>query len=124
MKYILSVIILALMTSSQGRAQVIDEIVAVVGNEIILYSDIQIQMSQLKAQGYKGPLSDCQVLEEILFEKLMLNQAKVDSLEVTDDMVQSQLERRMDVFVRQIGSVEALEDYYGKSMEEIREDFF
>ncbi|HKK39392.1 MAG TPA: peptidylprolyl isomerase [Cryomorphaceae bacterium] len=54
----------------------------------------------------------------------MLNQAKVDSLEVTDDMVEGQLNRRMDVFIRQIGSVEALEDYYGKSMSEIREDFF
>jgi peptidyl-prolyl cis-trans isomerase SurA len=107
-----------------SRAQVIDEIVAVIGNEIILYSDIQIQKSQIKAQGFKGTITDCQVLEEILFEKLMLNQAKVDSLEITDDMVQGQLNRRMDVFVRQIGSVEALEDYYGKSMSEIREDFF
>ncbi|MCH2214486.1 MAG: peptidylprolyl isomerase [Flavobacteriales bacterium] len=106
------------------EAQVIDEIVAVIGNEIVLYSDVQIQKSQLQAQGYKGTLTDCQVLEEILFEKLMLNQAKVDSLEVTDDMVTNQLDRRMDVFVRQIGSVEALEEYYGKSMEEIREDFF
>lgn len=109
---------------SNARAQVIDEIVAVIGNEIVLYSDIQIQKSQIKAQGFKGTLTDCQVLEEILFEKLMLNQAKVDSVEVTDDMVQGQLNRRMDIFVRQIGSVEALEDYYGKSMAEIREDFF
>jgi peptidyl-prolyl cis-trans isomerase SurA len=124
MKKFLLIISIALTFSIQTKAQVIDEIVAVVGNEIILYSDIQIQKGQLKAQGFKGALSDCQVLEEILFEKLMLNQAKVDSLEVTDDMVQNQLDRRMDVFVRQIGSVEALEDYYGKSMEEIREDFF
>ncbi len=109
---------------NSSSAQVIDEIVAVIGNEIILYSDIQIQKSQIKAQGFKGTITDCQVLEEILFEKLMLNQAKVDSLEVTDDMVQGQLNRRMDVFIRQIGSVEALEDYYGKSMSEIREDFF
>ncbi len=113
-----------LLMAGATRAQVIDEIVAVVGNEIILYSDIQIQKTQLQAQGYKGNLSDCQVLEEILFEKLMLNQAKVDSLEVTDDMVEGQLNRRMEVFIRQIGSVEALEDYYGKSMSEIREDFF
>ncbi|MCZ4409276.1 peptidylprolyl isomerase [Cryomorphaceae bacterium 1068] len=109
---------------NSSKAQVIDQIVAVIGNEIILYSDIQIQKSQIKAQGFKGTITDCQVLEEILFEKLMLNQAKVDSLEITDDMVQGQLNRRMDVFIRQIGSVEALEDYYGKSMSEIREDFF
>lgn len=113
-----------LFVMNTAKAQVIDEIVAVIGNEIILYSDVQIQKSQIVAQGFKGNLSDCQVLEEILFEKLMLNQAKVDSLEVTDDMVQGQLNRRMDVFIRQIGSVEALEDYYGKSIAEIREDFF
>jgi len=123
MRVLLSAVVLVLMTGT-AKAQVIDEIVAVVGNEIILYSDIQIQKTQIQAQGYKGTLSDCQVLEEILFEKLMLNQAKVDSLEVTDDMVEGQLNRRMDVFIRQIGSVEALEDYYGKSMSEIREDFF
>ena len=123
LKIFLSAIALFFIVTS-SRAQVIDEIVAVIGNEIILYSDIQIQKSQIKAQGFRGTLSDCQVLEEILFEKLMLNQAKVDSLEVTDDMVEGQLNRRMDVFIRQIGSVEALEDYYGKSMSEIREDFF
>lgn len=123
MRYLLSFLAIALTVSS-ARAQVIDEIVAVIGNEIVLYSDIQIQKSQIKAQGFKGTLDDCQVLEEILFEKLMLNQSKVDSLEVTDDMVEGQLNRRMDVFIRQIGSVEALEEYYGKSMGEIREDFF
>jgi peptidyl-prolyl cis-trans isomerase SurA len=122
-RYLLSFLAIALTVSS-ARAQVIDEIVAVIGNEIVLYSDIQIQKSQIKAQGFKGTLDDCQVLEEILFEKLMLNQSKVDSLEVTDDMVEGQLNRRMDVFIRQIGSVEALEEYYGKSMGEIREDFF
>jgi len=125
MKLRFLVIAVALISFVQdSKAQVIDEIVAVIGNEIILYSDVQIQKNQIKAQGFRGSLDDCQVLEEILFEKLMLNQAKVDSLEVTDDMVQGQLNRRMEVFIRQIGSVEALEEYYGKSMGEIREDFF
>lgn len=110
--------------TSLSAQKVVDEIVAVVGNEIILYSDVQVQKAQLKAQGYQGILTDCQVLEEILFEKLLLNQAKVDSLEVTDDMVQTQLDRRIEVFVRQIGSIEALEDYYGKSIAEIRDEFF
>ncbi len=121
---VLVFLLLCFVSIQNIRAQVIDEIVAVIGNEIILYSDIQIQKNQIRAQGFRGALSDCQVLEEILFEKLLLNQAKVDSLEVTDDMVQGQLNRRMDVFVRQIGSVEALEEYYGKSMAEIREEFF
>lgn len=112
------------VSNSLGQGQTIDEIIAVVGDEIILYSDVQIQKNQLKQQGYPGTISDCMVLEEILFEKLLLNQAKLDSLEVTDDMVNVELEKRLAVFIKQIGSVEKLEAYYGKSMAEIREEFF
>lgn len=117
---------LIMLASAQAEAQpkLIDEIVAVVGAEIVLYSDIQIQKNQIKAQGYKGELTDCDVLEEILFEKIMLNQAKVDSLEVSDEMVEGELNKRIEVFVRQIGSIEALEKYYGKSISQIREEFF
>ncbi len=107
-----------------GQGKTIDEIVGVVGDEIILYSDVQIQKNQLKQQGYKGDISDCDILEQILMEKLMLNQAKIDSVEVTDDMVNSELEKRLQVFIDQIGSKEKLEAYYGKTMSEIREEFF
>jgi len=107
-----------------AQPQIIDEIVAVVGNEIILHSDIQIQKNQIKAQGYGGDITDCEVLEEILFEKLLLNQAKVDSVEVSDEMVLTELEKRITVFIRQIGSEKALEEYYGKSIGEIRDEFF
>ena len=126
MRSLLSLISIVLFISlnAYGQGKTIDEIVAVVGDEIILFSDIQIQKNQLKQQGYSGTLSDCDVLEEILFEKLMLNQAKIDSLEVTDDMVNVELEKRLSVFIRQIGSTEKLEEYYGKSIREIREEFF
>ena len=119
----ISILFLAI-SNSFGQGKTIDEIIAVVGDEIILYSDVQIQKNQLKQQGYPGTISDCMVLEEILFEKLLLNQAKIDSLEVTDDMVNVELEKRLTVFIKQIGSVEKLEAYYGKSMAEIREEFF
>lgn len=126
MRSLLSLISIVLFISinAYGQGKTIDEIVAVVGDEIILFSDIQIQKNQLKQQGYAGTLSDCDVLEEILFEKLMLNQSKIDSLEVTDDMVNVELEKRLAVFIRQIGSIEKLEEYYGKSIREIREEFF
>ncbi len=118
------VLALGMVWAGGASAQVVDEVIAVTGNEIVLYSDVRMQMNQLKAQGYKANLDECTVLEDILTEKLMLNQAKVDSLEVTDAAVEIELGRRMEVFIRQIGSVEALEAYYQKSMEEIREDFF
>jgi peptidyl-prolyl cis-trans isomerase SurA len=107
-----------------AQPQMIDEIVAVVGDEIVLYSDIQIQKNQIKASGYNATITDCEVLGDILFEKLMLNQGKVDSVEVSEEMVNSELEKRLAVFIGQIGSQEALEEYYGKSIAEIREEFF
>jgi peptidyl-prolyl cis-trans isomerase SurA len=120
--FIIFLLLISLCSKAQPR--LVDEVVAVVGNEIILLSDVHIQKNQIKAQGFNSDISDCQVLEEILFEKILLNQAKVDSLEVGEDMVNSELNKRLDVFVRQIGSIEALEDYYGKSIGEIREEFF
>ncbi len=117
-------IFLNLCIHVSAQEQVLDEIIAVVGSEIVLKSDVQLQKNQLKSQGFKGNITDCQVLEELLFEKLLLNQAKVDSLEVTDDMVNVELNKRLNVFIRQIGSEEALEEYYGKSIGEIREEFF
>lgn len=116
---------LAVVSAVFGQGgKTIDEIVGVVGDEIILYSDIQIQKNQLKQQGYFDKVSDCDILEQLLLEKLLLNQAKLDSIEVTDDMVNLELEKRLQVFINQIGSQEKLEAYYGKTMEEIREDFF
>lgn len=112
-----------LSLKAQEELPVIDKIIVVLGNEIILNSDVQLQKEQIRAQGYSGEVSDCAVLEEILYEKLLLNQAKLDSVEVTDDMVQTELDKRIRIFVQQIGSIEALEEYYGKSIAEIREEF-
>ncbi len=121
--FILTISVLCLATTSTAQERVIDEIVAVVGAEIILYSDIQIQKNQIKSQGYGLDITDCQVLEELLFEKLLLNQGKVDSLEVPESMVEGELNKRLSVFIRQIGSEEKLEEYYGKSIAEIKEEF-
>ena len=123
-RFSLICIVLFVSINAFGQEKIIDEIVAVVGDEIVLFSDIQIQKNQILQQGYSGALSDCDVLGEILFEKLLLNQAKIDSVEVTDDMVNVELEKRLNVFIRQIGSTEKLEEYYGKSIREIREEFF
>ncbi len=121
--FVLAISILCLVSKGKGQDGVIDEIVAVVGAEIILYSDIQIQKNQIKSQGYSIDITDCQVLEELLFEKLLLNQGKVDSLEVPESMVEGELNKRLSVFIRQIGSEEKLEEYYGKSIGEIKEEF-
>ena len=70
------------------EAQIIDRVVAVVGQNIILQSDIEAQYLQFRLQGgIKGSASSirCEILEDLMFQKLMLNQAEMDSITVTDE---------------------------------------
>lgn len=111
-----------------GRAQemqVIDRVVAVVGKNIILQSDIEAQYLQFRLQGgIKGDARSirCEILEDLMFQKLMINQAEMDSITVTDEQVESEVERLVSYFISQLGSQENLEKYYKKSMQEIKED--
>ena len=101
-----------------------DQVVAVVGNSIILQSEIENELLQMQAQGYQpNANSRCELLENQLIQKLLLNQAIVDSIEVTESEVEMELSRRLQFFIQQIGSEEALERYYNRSILEIREDF-
>jgi len=108
-----------------AQDEVIDRIAGVVGDQIILQSDIENQYLQLKAQGYRGNEEKikCSILEDQLAQKLLLNQAKVDSIEITEGQVEMELNRRLQAFINQIGSEKQLEDYYQKSILEIKEDF-
>lgn len=104
--------------------QIVDQIVAVVGGNVILLSDVENEYIQNMLQGnvQGGAGLRCRVIEELLFQKLLLVQAEVDSVVVTDKMVENELERRMRYFIAQIGSKEKLEEYFGKSILEIKED--
>lgn len=105
-------------------AQPIDKVVAVVGSNIITMSEVEGQYMQVMAQGYEADETiKCDLLEELLFQKLLVNQAKLDSIEVTDVQVEDELERRLRYFIAQIGSEAKLEAYYKKTITEIKEDF-
>lgn len=108
-----------------GQDEIIDRITGIVGDQIILQSDIENQYLQLKAQGYTGSEEKvkCSIFEDQLAQKLLLNQAMVDSIEITESQVEMEMDRRMQMFINQIGSEKQLEDYYNKSMLEIKEDF-
>ncbi len=102
---------------------VIDEVVAVVGKNFILKSDVENQYLQYKMQGnVQGSEKQmkCQILENLLFEKLMLHQAAIDSIEVTPEQVDAELDRRMRYFISQFGSQEKLEKYYNKTVLEFK----
>ena len=107
------------------QSQVIDKIVAVVGKNIILQSDIEEQYMQYRLQGgIKGSAKSirCQILEDQLFRKLMLNQAELDSITVTDEQINSEVENYVRYYISQLGSQEKLEQYYNKTLPEIKED--
>ncbi|MEA3316666.1 MAG: peptidylprolyl isomerase [Bacteroidota bacterium] len=127
MRKLLLLLILVITITEYSFSQnekIVDQIVAIVGDKTILQSDIENQAMQLKAQGYYGKRDiKCEVLEELLSQKLLLNQAELDSLEVGSNRVESELDRRLMYFVRQIGSEKKLEEYYNKTMLEIKEDF-
>jgi peptidyl-prolyl cis-trans isomerase SurA len=103
----------------------VDGIIGVVGDEIILRSDLENQKIQAKAQGVQlGGNVDCVVMEDLLYEKLLLHQGGIDSVEVSEAQIQSELDKRINVFIEQIGSREKLEEYYGKSISEIKSEFY
>lgn len=104
--------------------QSIDRVIAVVGGNITLQSELETQYLQMLASGYE-PDDDtrCILFEELLYGNLLIHRAKVDSLEVTDAEVEDELTRRLEYFVAQLGSQEKLEEYYEKSILEIKDEF-
>ena len=116
---------MSFMPSKAQEQQVIDRVVAVVGQNIILQSDIEAQYHQYRLQGgIQGSASSlrCEILEDLMFRKLMLNQAEMDSITVTDEQVESEVDNLIRYFISQVGSQENLEKYYKKTMSEIKEE--
>ena len=106
-------------------SQILDQVVAVVGKNIILKSDIETQYLQYRMQGFIEGSSrtiKCEILQDLIFQKLLLNQADVDSIVVGQSQVEQELDRRFRYFIQQFGSKEKLEEYYDKSVDEFKED--
>lgn len=103
---------------------IIDKIVAVVGDKPILLSEIEQQAISIQNQTEKIDSNlRCMILENIMIEKLLLNQAEKDSISITDEQVDAELNKKIRYFVSQMGSVEKLEAYLGKSLIQIKSDF-
>lgn len=101
----------------------IDKVVAIIGDNIILHSDIEGQYLQYVFQGHTGGLElRCEILEELMFQKMLLVKADEDSIVVSPSRVNAELDRRMRFFVRQIGSEQKLEEYYNKTILELKEE--
>jgi peptidyl-prolyl cis-trans isomerase SurA len=118
------IICVFVVSQSQDRVD-IDKVVAVVGNSAILKSDLYNQKRQLESQGasFNNSNALCELLDEMLYQKLLFNQAVIDSIEISDMQVEQVLERRLRFFIQQIGSREQLEAYYGKTIDELKDEF-
>jgi len=118
---ILSFFLLTVQIKAQDK--IVDRVIAVIGDRYVLQSDIENQLIQMQAQNSKLPdNARCYILEELMVQKLLANQADLDSVVVAPTEVDLQLEQRIQYFINQIGSQEALEEYFGKSIVEIKED--
>ena len=116
----------AMMVVAQEE-QVIDQVVAVVGKNIVLESDIENQYLTFRHQGgISGSASEirCRILEDVLIQKLMVAQAEFDSIVVNEGQVESELDRRLQMFISQFGSQDKMEAFYDKTMAEIKSELY
>jgi peptidyl-prolyl cis-trans isomerase SurA len=116
-------VLLSLSLSAKAQTTV-DKIVAQIGDNVILLSDIQAQKIQILQAGLElTPEKDCQILEELMYQNLLLNQAILDSIEVSDAQVDAEMEQRIRVIEGQIGGRQKLEEFYGKTIGDIKREF-
>lgn len=123
MKKILTVVFLACCSCMvMAQDNVIDEIVWVVGDDAILRSDVEMQRQYMRNEGERFDGDPyCIIPEQMAIQKLYLNQAKIDSIEVGENQVIQEVDRWMNFAVNQIGSREKLEEYFGKKYSQIKE---
>ncbi|MBL7929218.1 MAG: peptidylprolyl isomerase [Bacteroidia bacterium] len=119
---VLLILYVARAVSQPGRT--LDAVIATVGNKIILNSEIEAQYHQFLSQGnYADEKIKCRILEQSLLNKLLLHQAILDSIAVSDAQVDEKINRNLEYYIRQFGSKEKLEAFYGKSIVEIKEEY-
>ena len=101
----------------------IDKTVAVVGNEMIAISQLEQEVQVMRAQGMASDRNvRCELLEQMMESKLFLMQARLDSLTVNNDMVEGELDNRLDMFRTSLGGDEEVEKYFGKPLYKLRQE--
>lgn len=113
-----SLLLISHITSAQQV--VLDRVIGVIGKYPLLYSDLQNGM--IEQEKSEQRINKCKAMEILLFQKLLIAQADRDSVTVSDNEVDNELNRRMAYFINQFGSEEKLEAYYGKRTNVIKDD--
>ena len=109
----LAIVLLTVNSFSQERVKV-DGVIVVVGKNIVTQYDVDKFKEQIEQQSEgKITLSDCEMLEEIMLQKLMAHHAVIDSIVVTDTRVLEQVDRTIGQFAQQLGTIEKVVEFYG-----------
>ncbi|MCC6816775.1 MAG: peptidylprolyl isomerase [Saprospiraceae bacterium] len=111
--------------SVYSQSQIVDKIIAKVGSEIILYSDWREQIAFInEKQKNLSEDDECAILENLLIQKFMVHQAKLDSIDVKDEEIESQLNARIEQILQYMNNdIKKFEEYYGQSINEVKERF-
>lgn len=114
---------LASVSLGQPQKIVADKITAIVGDKIILHSDIKNSVADMQRQGTElPPNAECLVLDQALLSKVLMLQAERDSLVVTEEEIEAELDQRIRYFINTYGSQEALESIANKTIYQIKDD--
>ena len=102
-----------------------DKIIAVVGrNRIILQSDLEVQAAQARQQDPKfNDSMKCMILQQMIMQKILMEQSERDSVKITDEDVEGQLDNRLRYFIQLYGSKEKLEEVSGKTIYQLKEEY-
>ena len=123
--FLFIIVLNGLLLSAQNGTPV-DGIVAVIGKEIIMQSDLEKHYLDYTAQfkTVEDPYeTKCYILETLMSNKLMVNQAELDSIEITDEEIDYRINARISYFLQQVGgNTKYIEEYFHKSMAEIKKD--
>ena len=116
-------VLIGMAAMAQPKPVLADKIIAVVGNKIILKSDVDNALLDMQRQGIEVPANGrCMTLEQSLGVKALVLQAEKDSLPVTDEEVESDIDNRIRYFIQQYGSKDEVERIAGKSIYQLKDD--
>ena len=119
-----ALLVSATLSAQKYKGGLVDKTVAVVGNEVIMISDIESEVQQMQAQGRSSDRDmRCTILENMMESKIFLMQARIDSLTVNSDMVEGELTNRIDNARTMLGGDEELEKYFGKPLYRLRQEW-
>lgn len=121
--FILPLLMISSCLFGQGHIS-IDRVAAQIGENIILQSDVEAQKLQAISSGYDlTEQSDCEILEDLMFQNLLLNQAELDSIVITDGQVDADMENKFRMIEQQIGGRQKMEEFYGKTVTQLKIEF-